>query len=138
MQGRSRTAARRRETFLGGVLASGGRLVVVLGRIEASPGSAGIDLGRWLTLIDSHTALARVPPRSGINPLTREPIKYRAPASTAIILQTDGADLGSISRAMDGSPYLIVTSREESVEAVSRVAEDVAGALGGRFVRAAE
>jgi hypothetical protein len=106
-----------------------------LGRIEASPEAAGIDQGRWIALIGSHRSLAPVPPRQGINPFTREQTEFRAPATSAIV-SIEGTVVGSICWAMDGSPMLVVDARDESAEAVTSVADEVAIALGARFVRA--
>jgi hypothetical protein len=105
--------------------------MVIIGEIIASE---GIESSKWLALIKSHGALAHVPPRIGINPFTRQPIEFNAPASTAIIWK-DGADIGSISWAMDGAPIHIVEAQEQSTDSVASVAEDIAGSLGGQFVR---
>jgi hypothetical protein len=105
--------------------------LTIIGEIGAS---GGIEADKWLALISSHDALANVPPRMGINPFTRQRCEYKTPASSALIRQSD-ADIGLIYSAMDGSPKLIVQAREDSVDAVSRVAAEIASALGGRFVR---
>jgi hypothetical protein len=105
-----------------------------LGQIQAVPGSAAIDSSKWLALIDSHGALEHVPARKGINPFTREPVDYKAPATSALI-RVQGAQIGSIFWAMDGSPYLMVQAEEGSVETVAALAREIAAALGAQFVR---
>jgi hypothetical protein len=105
-----------------------------LGQIQAVPGSSAIDSSKWLALIDSHSALEHTPARKGVNPFTREPCEYKAPASTASV-RIEGARVGSIFWAMDGSPCLIVQAEEHSAEAVANIAEQIAKALGGQFVR---
>jgi len=105
--------------------------MVIIGRIEA-PG--GIESGKWLDLIESHPALANAPTRKGVNPFTRQPCEYKPPASSALI-RKDGAEIGSIYCAMDGSPTLVVQAQEDLVDAVAGVAADIAGSLGGHFVR---
>jgi hypothetical protein len=104
-----------------------------VGQIEPFSEATKIDPKGWLALIDSHDSLGHVPPRKSINPFTRQPMEVKAPASTAVVL-IDGADVGSISWAMDGSPVLIVDAEDGSEEAVAKVAEEVAKALGARFV----
>ena len=108
--------------------------MLLLGRIEVVPESSAIDSGKWLALIDSHGSLGRLPGHLGINPFTRKPIEYKAPASTAAIRISE-AEVGSIFWAMDGTPCLIVQAEEGSAEAVAHIAEEVATALGARFVR---
>jgi hypothetical protein len=108
--------------------------MLFLGRIEAVSESNPIDPGKWLALIDSHRSLGHVLPHVGINPFTREPCEYKAPASTAAI-RIGLARVGSIWWAMDGSPFLIVQAQEDSAEGVASIADEVATMLGARFVR---
>jgi hypothetical protein len=90
-----------------------------------------------MQLIDSHPALRHVPPHTGINPFTREPWEYNAPASTAQIT-VEGTRVGAIEWAMDGSRYLLVHAAEGRVDFVESVATDVATTLGACFVRIRE
>src|SRR5262245_48708481 len=108
--------------------------MLFLGRIEAVSESTEIDPGNWLALIDSHGSLGHVPAHMGINPFTRKPMEFKAPASTAAV-RIGGVRVGSIFWALDGSPYLLVQAEEESAEAVADIAEEIATALGARFVR---
>ncbi|MCC7419139.1 MAG: hypothetical protein IT428_02545 [Planctomycetaceae bacterium] len=108
--------------------------MVALGQIKGLFDSVGIDVAKWLALIDEHALLKHVPPRKGINPFTREACELKAPASTAIV-HSGGTEIGSISLATDGSELLIVQSHEGSAEVVTRIAEELARLLGGQFVR---
>jgi len=105
--------------------------MLIIGEIVAP---TGIDSDKWLALIKSHGALSNVPPRKGINPFSRQPCEYNAPASSALV-QKGGADIGSIYGAMDASPILIVQSQEDSIDTVVSIADEIASSLGGQFVR---
>jgi hypothetical protein len=81
-----------------------------------------------------HRSLRHVPSHKGINPFTRQPCEFNAPASTAQIT-FDGARVGAIEWAMDGSPLLLVHADDEWMDYVASVAEGVAFLFGARFVR---
>jgi hypothetical protein len=107
--------------------------MILLGEIEAVSEAAPLDAAKWLSLIDSHESLGHVPSKMGINPFTKKPTEYKSPASTARIC-VEGASVGSIGWALDGSLSLIVEAEENSVDLVTKTAEEVARTLGGRFV----
>ena len=111
--------------------------MLFIGQIEAASESAKIDPNRWLALIDSHRSLMHRPRVSVmvINPFTREPCEYTAASASTADVLIGGAGVGSIWWALDGSPFLNVQAEEESAEAVAKIAEEVATALGARFVR---
>src|ERR1051325_236597 len=108
-----------------------------IGRIEDISESAPIDPSKWLTLIDSQPSLRHVPPFKGINPFTREPCEYNAPASTGQIIN-NGERVGAIEWAQDGSPYLLVNADDEWRDFVAIIAADVASRLGARYVPIAD
>jgi hypothetical protein len=105
----------------------------VIGQIEASPPTPGIDQRKWLSLIGSSRRLAPVPPRQGGNPFTGKGMELRAPATTANVM-IDDTEVGVIYWAMDGSPILIVDAQEGWAESVASIAAALANTLGARFV----
>lgn len=105
----------------------------LIGHIEVGDGLVEIDEGRWVALIREHPALAPIPPRQGINPFTKEPCEFKAPASTASVM-VDGSRRGSICRAEDGSPVLLVDADESDLDAVAEIAREIAQDLGGHFL----
>ena len=105
-----------------------------LGQIEAV--SKVISQTTWVAMIASHECLSPVPPRRGINPFTRQPTEFSAPPTSAII-SIDRVEVGLIYWAQDGSSMLIVDAEDGCEDSVAGIAEEVAAALGARFVRVA-
>jgi hypothetical protein len=96
-----------------------------LGSITAAP---GIDLGRWLQLIESHPKLAAFPSREGINPFTKGPYTYRAHPGDAHVV-VNGEKVGAMTWAQDGTNRIDVEGTTGLVEPVAiEVAAELAGA----------
>jgi hypothetical protein len=105
-----------------------------IGRIEAEP--PGIERAKWLALVDSHPHLRTRTgtPHMGISPFTRKPTEFKPRRRTGIV-DVGGGDIGTIDWAMDGSPMLLVNAEDGSTDAVIPIAEQIAAALQGHFVR---
>jgi hypothetical protein len=104
----------------------------LLGTIEPTAGtSAGGS--EWLTLIGVHPSLARIPPRQGVDPFTREPMQYRAAPDAAHVL-VEGSKVGCIGWAEDDSQVLVAWSDVGAEAQVSAIVADVAARLGWQFV----
>jgi hypothetical protein len=106
----------------------------VIGLIKGKTEGERINPNSWIDLIRSHPSLSSVPPRTGINPFTRAPIEFKAPATSAIV-SIDGEEIGSISWAQDDTPLLFVEAEPGSERTVAGIAEELAKTLGGIFVR---
>lgn len=92
--------------------------------------AAGLDQDTWIALIKQRSELDRPADRVGINPFTQERVTFRAPP-TAAHIAIDGRIAGSVYWAMDDSPALIV---EHATDEAQGIIDDIAAALGGRFV----
>ena len=94
--------------------------------------SATVERNTWVALISAHSFLASVAPRQGVNPFTRKPHAFQAPADSARIV-LDGADVGAIRRAEDDSNCLLVWSAPAAKPRVTVIAQDIAARLGMQF-----
>jgi hypothetical protein len=103
-----------------------------LGTIEPGPGAAA-DPDEWIMLIGAHSSLALVSPQHGINPFTKQPHLFKPAADYANVV-LDGAEVGAIHWAEDGSHRLVVWSVAAAKTQVTEIARDVASKLGRRFV----
>jgi hypothetical protein len=101
-----------------------------IGEIQAKPDPPGINNAQWIEMIHEHPSLEPVPPREGINPFTRKPTVYPAPADSARVV-VGGKEVGSMEWAMDDSNMINVYGDPEVVIPLAR---EIAEALGGRFV----
>ena len=101
------------------------------GSIASTPDPPGIDRRRWTELIAAHPNLARVRDREGINPFTRAPMIYRAAPDSADVI-VDGAEVGTMTWAQDGSHQIWV---EGVAELVEPLALEVASKLNGVYQR---
>jgi hypothetical protein len=101
-----------------------------LGAILAEPDPPGINNGHWIEMIREHPNLGPVPPREGINPFTRKPTVFHAPADSARVV-VGGKEVGSMEWAVDDSNRINVYG---DPEVVTPLAREIAEALGGRFV----
>jgi hypothetical protein len=104
----------------------------LLGTIEPGDGTTA-ERNAWVALIPAHSSLASVTPRQGVNPFTRKPLKFEAPADSARIL-LDGMDVGAAHWAEDGSDRLVVWSEPAAKTRVALIAQDIAARLGMRFI----
>ena len=100
-----------------------------LGSITSPPDPPGIDLRQWTDLIATHPSLVRFPDREGVNPFTRTPTIYRAHPGNAHVV-VDGAEVGVMTWAQDGSHQITV---EGDLELVEPLALEVAAKLGGVY-----
>ena len=98
-----------------------------VGSITSAP---GIDLERWVELIEAHPNLVRFPAQEGLNPFTKAPMIYRAHPGDARVI-AGGAEVGAI-WAQDGSHRITV---EGDLDLVEPLALDVASKLGGIYRR---
>jgi hypothetical protein len=95
--------------------------------------SATVERNAWVALISAHSFLAPVAPRQGVNPFTKKPHAFQAPADSARIV-LDGVDVGAVRWAEDDSNCLVVWSAAAAKTRVTVIAQDVAARLGMRFV----
>jgi hypothetical protein len=104
----------------------------LLGTIKPDD-SATIERNAWVALISERSFLASVAPRRGINPFTKKPQTFEAPADSARIV-LDGVDVGAVHWAEDDSNCLVVWSAPAAKTRVTVIAQDIAARLGMRFV----
>ena len=102
-----------------------------LGSIASPPDPPGIDREQWIDLIVAHPNVVRFKDREGINPFTRAPMIFRAHTDSARVI-IDGAEVGTMSWAQDGSHQIMVDGDPTLVEPV---AFEVASKLGGIYRR---
>src|SRR5262245_46262833 len=57
---------------------------------------ASIQLDEWKRVIAAHAALEPVPPRTGINPFTKEPVVFNATGGAALYVE-NGDAVGNLS-----------------------------------------
>jgi hypothetical protein len=100
-----------------------------LGFIASPQDPPGIDREQWIDLIVAHPNLVRFKDREGINPFTRAPMIFRGHTDNAHVI-VDGAEVGTMSWAQDGSHKIVVDGNAELVEPL---ALEVAARLGGIY-----
>lgn len=104
----------------------------LLGTIRPND-SATVDRNAWIALISAHSLLASVASRQGVNPFTKKPYTFKAPADYARVM-LNAVDVGAVNLAEDGSNCLVVRSAPTAKKHVTAIAQDIAARLGMRFV----
>jgi hypothetical protein len=100
-----------------------------LGRITTKRNPPSVDVQRWLEVITQHPNLSLLPPREGLNPFTKQPYLYPAPAENAQVI-LDGVQIGSMTWAEDGSRQIAV---DGDAATLVKIAMQVAEELGCIF-----
>ncbi len=104
-----------------------------LGRIVPNP-STELNEDPWIALIREHQNLCPVPPHTGINPFSKEPTVFTAPATSAHIVCSE-QQIGGIAWSQDESTLLIVHALEQQHhDRVLDIARSIATALDCSFV----
>jgi hypothetical protein len=100
-----------------------------LGRVTTKLNPPSVDPQRWHDVIGRHPNLSPLPPREGLNPFTKQPYLYPAPAENVRVI-LDGIEVGSMTWAEDGSCQIAVDGDSATVV---KIATQVAEELGCVF-----
>jgi len=111
--------------------------VKLRGTIVAKAGQPGLELARWLGLIDEHSNLSVLPPRQGVNPFTREPMLFQA--QDVALVTASGKQLGAMDWAPDDSQQVSVWIDDgAAADVLDVIAADVAMRLDAVYRRVPE
>jgi hypothetical protein len=104
----------------------------ILGSIETTDSDTAFREA-WIALIGAHSSLTPIPPREGINPFTRKPLRFVPHRETARVVEGE-TPIGHIHWAEDGTNRLVVWSETSAATRVTAVANEIAARLGIRFI----
>jgi hypothetical protein len=105
----------------------------MIGYIKKHPNPPGIDMDCWRRIVREDPRLERPETRPIINPFTGKPTTHIPPDTDANVI-VNGQSLGAISVGISDDRSLDVWAPEDRLYEMEKIAREVAGRLGGRYV----